>query len=175
MTSLKNEQEWGFPEWSCIVQAWNCGITQRVKVRFDSTVKDRKDAACQLRGRWIWVCQHWIHKDNSSLIIALLLRTWAKRTKALSPHLKFAFPCDYLSSAVSLVHLVLLTSGSEVLYLFTMIWAHSPMLLHCRISKDMMQQYFLNFFGCGSTCHCCQSLKAIQIKFRGPWHFRKKF
>lgn len=80
-------------------------------------------------------------QDNSGLIIALSLRTWAKRTKTLSPHLKFAFLCDYLLSAPSLVHLVLLTTGSEVFYLFTTIWAHSPKLLHCRISKDMMQQY----------------------------------
>lgn len=119
----------------------HCGIAQRVKVRFDSSVKDREDTACWLRGSWILACQHWIHKDNSSLMIALSLRTWTKRTKVLSPHLKFAFLCDYLFSAVSLVHLVLLTSGSEGLYLPTVIWARSPMLLHCRVSKDMMQQY----------------------------------
>lgn len=118
-----------------------CGIAQSVKVRFDSSMKDREDTASWLRGNGVLACQHWIHKDNSSLIIAFLLRTWTKRIKVLSPHLKFAFLCDYLFSAVSLVHLVLLTFGSEGLYLPTMIWAHSPMLLHCRVSEDMIQQY----------------------------------
>lgn len=64
-----------------------------------------------------------------------------QKKKVLSPYLKFAFLQDYLFSVLSLIHLVLLTSGSEGLYLFTMIWAPSPMLLHCRVSKDMMQQY----------------------------------
>lgn len=33
---------------------------------------------------------------------------------------------------------------------------------------------FLNFFGCGSTCHCCQTLKAIQIKLGGHTALQKK-
>lgn len=151
----------------------HCDTAHRTKERFASSVKDPECAACWSKGSRLLACQYWINEDNSGLITVLLLRTGTKRIQVLSPLPKSAFLYDHLPSPLSLVHLVLSASGSEGLHLTTVIWAHSPTLLHCRVSKDMMQRYSWTSLDMRIGVIAAKPWEPSRYNSETPRHFRK--
>lgn len=150
----------------------HCGTAHRTKERFASSVKDPEYSACWLKGSRLLACQHWINEDNSGLTTVLSLRTGTKRTQVLSPKI-----CISLWSS--------LFSSQSRPFGSSYFWVRRFTSYHCDLGSQpntaalQSQQrhdaaIFLNFFGYENSCHCCQTLRAIQTQLRDPKALQKK-